>query len=643
MIQLFRKFFSSKVGIAVTLAFLGLIAIAFASADISGVGSVGGFSSEQRIADVGEREVTSREVSMSASAQVQGMRQQNPTLTMETFIAQGGFDDMLDQMIRRTALAAFAEDMGLRAGNKLVDSEIIQLPGFTDLEGNFDSELFRANLRQRGLSEEAVRDDLAKGLLVRQMGLPVTAAVQMPRGLAQRYAQLLGERRKGRIAALPAAAYAPEGDPSEKQLQAYYKENSSNYIRPERRVLRYALLTNAALADIAAPTEQQIARRYERDRLVYQESESRVVTQLIVPTEAAAQAVIDEVRSGVPLEQSARSKGYDVQRMPLRDRATIAGNSSEAVAEAAFAANEGALAAPARSNLGWTVQRVDRIAVQAGQSLDQARATIREQLASEDRTRALNEATSRIEDLFADGRNLSEVAKEFGIEIVTTRPLTAAGNIYGTPEPAPAELAPVLQVAFEMDEAEPQLAETNTPNQYLLFDVSRITESATAPLAEIREDVTLQWRRDEGMRLAGEAAKRVLAKIGKDSSLAEALAAEKVSLPPPFPVNSSREEMAASGQIPRPLMLMFSMAEGTAKRLEEDASSRWFVVELDDIETPELAANDPIVAGARGELSQTLSQEYLAQFIAAAQAAVETERNESAIEALKAQLTGQSG
>ena len=44
MFQFFRNFFKTKLGLAISLAFLGLIALAFASADVSSTGTFGGIA-----------------------------------------------------------------------------------------------------------------------------------------------------------------------------------------------------------------------------------------------------------------------------------------------------------------------------------------------------------------------------------------------------------------------------------------------------------------------------------------------------------------------------------------------------------------------------------------------------------------------
>ena len=66
MIQFFRSFFQSRIGVGVTLGFLVLMAFAFASADISGSGTFGGIGGGEKVATVGKRTVTTSALSQAA-------------------------------------------------------------------------------------------------------------------------------------------------------------------------------------------------------------------------------------------------------------------------------------------------------------------------------------------------------------------------------------------------------------------------------------------------------------------------------------------------------------------------------------------------------------------------------------------------
>ena len=640
MITFFRKFFQSKIGIGVTLAFLALIAVAFASSDVANTGMFGGVAGGDRVAVVGDKRVSTSDLQTNANNALQQARAENPTLTMEAFVEQGGLDEVLDTMVTRWALVEFAENLGLRVSDRAVNSELRAIPTFNGLDGEFDPEMFRNFLRQNSLTEARVLEDLGMGLYSRQLLLPLSYGAQLPNSFGRRYAQLVAETRSGSGAAIPASAFAPEGDPTDEQLQEYYQANRANYIRPERRVLRYVTFGIDAVGDLPAITQEQIARRYQRDAEAYAATEQRSFTQLVVPTQAAAQAVIDEVEGGVTLEASARSKGLSTVSLTELDQAALASQTSQAVAQAAFAASEGDLVGPVRGELGWYVLRVSDVNQISGQTLAEASDSIRETLAAERRRLALNELTERLEDELTDGRSLSEVADELGVEVQTTQPLTAEGTIYGTPQPAPEELQRVIGFAFEMSEGSPQLAEVVPGEEFMVFEVSQVTPRAAAPLSEIEDAVTLAWRRDQGMAAARAAARRIEERVNEGSTLAEAVAAEEVALPAPEPLRLNRRQLAEEGNLSRATLLFFTMAEGTAKIVNLPEASTWFVLQLDEIETAELAQDDPVVANTPRQLAEAAGEEYLQQFLAAAESSMEIELNSVGIEAVRASLTG---
>ena len=640
MLQAFRNFFKSRIGIVVTLAFLGLIALAFASMDVSNTATFGGVTGGDRVAVVGDRRIDTSELVMNTNNALERERQQNPTLTMEGFLSAGGLDIVLDQVTTRAALAEFGRQIGLRAGDRLVDSEIVGIPAFMGADGKFNRDTFLAALRQQGLDEATVRQDLAMSLYANQLITPVGIGARMPESAARRYASLRREEREGRIGVVPAQLFAPQGDPSDEQLNKYYSENRSDFIRPERRVLRYAAFGADAVADLPAPTEAQIAERYQETADQYAARESRTFTQLVVQSQAQAQQIAASVRGGASLASAAQAGGLQTTQVGPVEQAELASQASAAVARAAFAADRGAIATPAQGGLGWYVLRVDQVEAIAARPLAQVREEISGQLAAEQRRTALNDLTARIDEEFGSGRSLAEIARELKLEVVTTEPLTAAGQVYGTQQAAPQELGRILPVAFEMEEGSGQIDEIVPGQLFLVYDVARITPSAAAPLSEIRNDVIASWRRDTGMAAAGQAATRILGLVREGKSLAEAFAAEKVSLPSPRPLDMSRSQLEQSPQVPGVLALFFSMAEGTAKRLEEPSEALWYVVELDDIVAPELAADDPLIEASRGQLATLLRDEYTEQFVEAVKADVGVERNQAAIDAVRAQLTG---
>ncbi|QPD00073.1 peptidylprolyl isomerase [Qipengyuania soli] len=645
MLQFFRNMFKTKLGLALALVFLGLIALAFASADVSSTGTFGGVAGGDRVAVVGDQKIGTSDLIRAANNGLDRVRQDRPTITMQTFVAEKGLEQVLDALIDRFSLKGFAEKYGIRAGANLVNSEIRTIPAFRGPDGNFSETAYRQVLAQQRITDAQARDDLGTSLLSQQVFMPASFGATVPQKLAYRYAQLFKERRQGTIALLPSAAYAPKGPVSDSTLKAFYDSNRALFVRPERRVIRFATFDAAALGDRVNPTDAEIAARYERDKAQYAASETRNFTQIIVPTEAAAKSIRQRVEGGASLEAVAREAGLRAAPVTEVDRKALAGQASEAVAKAYFSAARGSVAQPARSSLGWHVARIDSVNSKPARTLAQVRGEIEDALRTEKRSTGLANLAIEIEDQISDGATLSEIAEERGLELTTTQPALADGRIYRSPnETLPAILAPALSTAFQMEEEEPEIAPLAGGQDYLVYEVSDITPAATAPFGEIKEVVAQSWRQAEGMKAAQAAADRILKKVRSGTTLAAALAAEKVALPSPDAVNLTREQLAAERErrIPPPLALLFSMAEGTTKKLEGPNKAGFYVVNLADVTMDNLAKDDPLIAQARTQMGPLLGDEFAKQLSFAMRDELGVERNQSAIDAVRKQLLGEN-
>ena len=643
MISSIRRFFESKFGLPIFIGFLVIVALAFAAADITG-STFGGVAGGDRIAVVGDERVAASELDSAAQSGLEQVRQQDPTMGMSEFVEQGLLDEVLRQLFDQYAVGNYAEELGLRAGRNLINSEILQIPAFRNVSGEFDEQVYQQALRAQGLSDDMLRGDLKDGLLQQMLLRTALAAPQLSEQAARQYASLVLERRSGAIALIPSAIYAPEGEPEEGEIEAYYEENRAQFRRPERRVLRYATFgADTVLADIE-PTGDEIAARYESDRDAYSARERRAISSFVVPTEEAARSLVERVRGGLSLEAAAQQAGFQISSSGLREREAMANETSSAFAEAAFEAGEGEIVKPARGALGWYVARVDEVEQLPERSLAEASEQIAQQILQEKRAAALVDLSARIEDELYDGTALAEVAEAFDLEVVTTPPLLANGSVFGEPGAgvAPA-IRPVLETAFEMDESEPQLAALGSADRFIIYDVSEVIPSAAPPLAEIREEVTTAWRRAEGSERAREAARRVLEKTREGTDFADALRAEEEPRFQVQPVDLSRRELLAQRgrQIAPPLVLLFSMAQGSTKLLEAPQDMGWYLVDLEEVETGEIPADDPVIAQTRRQFAPTLADEYRRQLTRAIREEVGIERNDDAIEAVRRRLAGE--
>jgi peptidyl-prolyl cis-trans isomerase D len=645
MISSIRSLINSKFGAIFALAFIGLIAIAFALGDVSGSGNFGALSGGN-VARVGNKNITLSELNDSLENQLRAERQNNPTLDMTQFVDGGGLDSTLAQLINRYAITVFGEKYGVAVSKRLVDSEIRKIPGAMGLDGKFSADAFRAFAQQIGVSEKAIREDLTQNLFAQQILPAAASGPAAPDGMALPYASLMLEQRTGQIASIPATAFLPTRPPSEAVLAKFYNDNAARFTIPEKRAVSYAIFGRDIIAQRAKPSEADIAAYYKANAAQFAASQTRNISQVIVPTEAAAKSVVAQVAAGKSLSAVANELGLSVTTTASVTKDRLTSSTTAAVANAVFAAAQGSVATPARGKLGWTVIRVDAINNVAAKSLAAARADIEKELLKTRSEEMLTEMTAEIEDAFADGATISDVAKQNGLTVNTSPKLLATGQDISNPayKPIP-EMAAMLPAAFQMEtDGEAQLIELVPGEKFAMIAVSDFEEAAPPPLNGVRSIVQQQWALSEGAKGARAAADALRKAADAGQSLQTALAAAGIKGAQVERLSGTRADISREGQpVPPPLSMMFAMKKGTAKILAAGGDRGWYVVHLNDIIKGDARGNVPMLMARKQELTGILQQEYAAQMIVSAAKTAGVEKNEGGIEELRTRLTNRDG
>lgn len=642
MLQFFRRFTKSRAGIIVSFLVLGAIAFAFAAADVSDL-TPGGAVAAGDVAEVGGEGVPALELRQGVEAQVQSIRQQQPTFDIARFLSSGGLDQAVERLVDGRALWAFGASEGVVIGKRSVDGEIASIPALLGPTGQFDQNLYQSLLQQRRLTDAQVRGDIARELMGRRLTSPQLGAAQVPAQLALPYASLLLERRAGQIGFVPASAVPAGPAPTAAELQAFYGRNLARYTVPERRSVRYAVVSPEQVR--AQPTEAEIAAAYTRDRARYGPSERRTIAQVVVVDQGGANALAARVRAGASIADSARAAGLEATTQAATDRAGYAALAGEAAATAAFAAAEGALIGPVRGPLGFVVARVEDVSRTAGRPLAEARPEIVAALTTSKSAEALAEAQAAIDTALTDNATFEEIVADRKLQARATPPLLATGadpeNPAARPDPA---LSPILQAAFAVEQGDaPQLVPIGSDGGFALVALGAVVPAAPRPIGAIRDQVARDFAADRSRQAARRIAAQVVAQAGKGTPLPQALAGTGLRLPAPRPIDIARSQIAANPRGTEPaLALLFSMAPGTAKLLESPGRDGWLVIKLDRVRPGDARGNQGLVNATRADIGRVVGREYVEQFVRAARNAVGVEIDRAAIGRVRAELQGQS-
>ena len=642
MISFFRGLSKSWVGTIILVLFFGAILVSFALADISNVGSNPLGGSSGALVDVGDEDITDRDMSTSMNRALKQAQSENPEATYAALAGQ--FGTILDQMIDERALVSFAADHGFIVSKKLIDGEIASLPQNRGLDGKFSDAAYQSFLQQQQMTDADVRRLLNVAIAQRLVLAPAAVDARVPVGVARPYASMLLEQREGQLSLIPTSLFVAGLNPSDGDLQTFYAQNKQRYMVPEQRVVNMARIGADNVAAVTA-SETEIAAYYRANAAKYGGAESRVLSQAVVRDKAQADGIAARAKGGAAFAAAAAPAGLSAEDVSVgpQTKAEFSNLAGDAIANAAFTAASGAIVGPIRSDLGWHVIRIDAIRAASGRSLAQVRDEIAGQLAVAKRKEALADLVAKVEESFDDGSSFAEAAAASKLKVVATPAITGAGTARDNPAyRLPPELAPALKAGFAQEAGDtPEVVTLPGDAGYVVVGIDRVIEAAPAPLATIRDRVRTDWVRRKAADRARAVASEIAAKVARGVPMQQAIAAAGVALPPAEPMTARRIQMSqASADAVAPLKMLFTLGAGKSRLVADPSGRGFFVVKTIKITPGDATGNPALIAQTQSAFQQNAPDELAAQLLNALKADVGVKRDEKLIAAAKQRITG---
>ena len=647
MLSFFRRVSKSKIGTGVMAFVLIAILAGFAVADLSnfGSGQIGFGMGSGTLAKVGDQEVNERELSDAMQRRLQEARQQRPDADYASII--GDFSAILDALMDQRTLMAFADKYGFPLSKRLVDAEIAQIPGTKGLNGQFSEQSYQAFLSQQRLNDAQVRRILSGGLLQRLLLTPIATNARISVGMATPYASMLLEAREGEVALIPMEAFKSGLKPTDAQLQQFYTANRARYMIPEQRVLRIARIGPEQVSNVTA-SDQEVSTYYNANKATYAPSDMRSLSQVVVPDQATANAIAQRAKGGMALAAAAAPAGANAAVSQLKDqtRQTYVGVAGDKAATLVFAAPTGTVVGPVQSDFGWIVVKVESVKSGGGKTLEQARAEIAAKLTSEKHKSVIEDLVDKVQTALDNGNNFNEAVAAAKLSVTMTPPVTTAGTSRSDASyKLPPELAPALKTGFEIAPNDPPEVVTLPGDAgYAVVSPGQVVAAAPAPLQSIREQVANDWINDQATQRARAAATQIASKANGNTSLAEAMKGIGAALPAPRPIAARRLQIAdAQGNVPPPLKVLFTIGAGKSRVAQNPQGNGFFIVKVSKVTPGNALLSPTLISQVQGELSQSASQDYAAQFVADLKRQMKAKRNDSAIEAFRTKLLTSGG
>lgn len=647
MLDSFRNFTKSVYGKIVVFIVLGIIGLAFALGDVTGLRGTGG-GKGATLATVGRHTITEGEVMKRLQVLLRDQNSRGgPPMTMEQLIQRGGFEYVLDELIAVHSIEEFAKRTGIVVDRKTIDEVIANDPRFQGIDGKFSQPAFDGYLQRAGTNVRDYRDDVSTERYLRLVLPNPAIRTGVSDSMVAPYASLLLERRTGLVTLIRPQDMDAGPDPDDKALTAFYTRNKARYQVPERRIMRYAIVQPDQFKAETAATEDEIAKAFAGAGARFAATEKRTLNQVVLMDEATANKVAAEVKGGKSIADAAKAAGLEPRKFEGVEKVELE-TESPGVSNAAFAAEKGVVVGPVRTAIGWVVLRVDSIEKIPARTLDQARGELAGEIGQRKLAEKLAEHRQKIEDSIGNGGTFDEVAAQHKLNGQRSPGLMADGfdpdnrptGKDAKPDPTLAAIA-AAGFQFDPESQEPVVIAINQEGAFAVVMLEKIVPAAPRPLEAIRANVLADYKLDEQLRKARKAATDLRAEINKGTPMREALAKLGIRSLPPEAFSAVRGDLKPDDAAH--VRMAFSMAPKSAKMVEGPERSGYYVVFVDTVIQSDGHGNAEAMQKARDGFFPAARQEMAEQFVEGIKRDVGVKRNEANIARFRAGLTRTGG
>ncbi len=325
---------------------------------------------------------------------------------------------VLAQMVVSAALEHEADAMTLSIGDERLAQELQSIPAFRGSDGAFNRDAYAFTLRNAGLSEAEFEADLRDESASTVLQGAVLAGTTLPDTYINTLVSFAGERRDFTWARLgPEALITGIDEPSEAELTEWYEANIAAFTLPETKVITYAALTPEMILDTVEVDEASLREAYAEQEAQYNQPERRLVERLVFADEAEATTAKTRLESGeATFEELVEERGLALEDTDMGD---VSLSDLGAAGDLVFAAETGAIAGPAPTDLGPALFRINAVLAAQQTSFEDAQEDLRVQLALDRARRVIETQAQGFDDELAAGATLEELADTTDMQLGT--------------------------------------------------------------------------------------------------------------------------------------------------------------------------------------------------------------------------------
>jgi peptidyl-prolyl cis-trans isomerase D len=460
------------------------------------------------VAKVDGHEIMQGDLDNAHKQEVERMREQMPTLDPKLLDSPAARYATLERMVRDQVLGSAAAKSKLTTSDQRLAQELQQnelIRALRGPDGKLDMQRYRQLVGARGMSPEMFEASIRQDLSSRQVLAGVGGTSFATPAEAKVAIDAFLEKREVQVARFDTTDFAGKVNPTDADLEAFYKANPAMFQAPEQADIQYVVLDAESIMKSLPVNEQDLKTYYEQNVSRIGGQEERRASHILVaaPKDApAAERAKAKAKAEEVLAQAKKSPDSfgELAKKYSQDPGSAAkggdldyftrGAMTKPFEDAAFSMKPGQISGLVESEFGFHIIKLTDVKAPKQKTFEE----MRPELEAELKKQQAQKKFAELADTFSNGvyeqaDSLKPVADRLKLEIKT------ASNVQRTP--APGEKGPLgnpkfVAALFSPDSLEKKRnteAVEIAPNTLVSGRVVKYTPARTLPLAEVKTRV----------------------------------------------------------------------------------------------------------------------------------------------------------
>ena len=481
------------------------------------------------VAKVDGQEITQTEWDRAHQREVERLRASMPTLDSKLLDSPEAKYATLERLVRERVLAAAATKSKLGTSDQRLARELQDSPEIAALrraDGSLDMGRYRQMLTSQGLSPEMFEANVRNDLSSRQVVMGVSGSGFASTSIADLALNAYFERREIQIASFPTAQYAAKLNPTDADLEQFYKANENIFQAPEQASIEYVLLDVETVKKGITLSDADLKAYYDQNAARLSGTEERRASHILIASPKTAPESERQKAKAKAVELLALVKQTpdafaDVARKNSQDPGSAPNGGDldfftresmvKPFSDAAFAMKKGDVSDVVESEFGYHIIKLTDVKAPKQRSFDEMKPELEADVKKQQAQKKFSEiAEAFTNSVYEQADSLKPLAERLKLEIKTANGLTRTPLAGVTGALANTKF---LNAIFSPDAIEKKRnteAIEVASNQLISGRITQYTPARTRPLAEVTGSVRQLWLAKRG---AEEARKDGTAKL----------------------------------------------------------------------------------------------------------------------------------